>query len=88
MTLGSFTGYFRDRQSSKNITFPYGTYTAHLVLGVIYSSVEGIDESKTFTLEEMAGIPSVARDFEFFVQDKYRIATDRPGAATRRILVR
>jgi hypothetical protein len=30
MTLGAFTGYFRDRQSNKNITFPYFT-TGHFL---------------------------------------------------------
>ena len=28
-TLGAFTGYFRDRTSKKNITFPYGEYKKH-----------------------------------------------------------
>lgn len=37
MTLGAFTGYFRDRTSTKNATFPYGEYSGHFVLGVIYS---------------------------------------------------
>ncbi len=37
MTLGAFTGYFRERQSTKNVTFPYGSYAGHVVLGVIYS---------------------------------------------------
>jgi len=37
MTLGAFTGYFRNRASRKNITFPYQDYVGHFVLGVIYS---------------------------------------------------
>jgi hypothetical protein len=36
-TLGAFTGYFRQRASSKNIVFPYARYTQHYVLGVIYT---------------------------------------------------
>src|SRR5262245_34995187 len=36
-TLGAFTGYFRQRRSNKNVTFPYEQYTKHFVLGVIYS---------------------------------------------------
>ncbi|MEG2728487.1 MAG: type II restriction endonuclease, partial [Mucinivorans sp.] len=40
MTLGAFTGYFRDRKSSKNISFPYDDYQAHIVLGIIYSRNE------------------------------------------------
>lgn len=37
MTLGAFTGYFRNRQSSKNVVFPYGSYQCHYVLGVLYA---------------------------------------------------
>src|SRR2546430_507641 len=36
MTLGAFTGYFRQRTSKKNTTFPYSEYAGHFVLGVIY----------------------------------------------------
>jgi hypothetical protein len=36
-TLGAFTGYFRQRSSSKNIVFPYEQYRQHYVLGVIYT---------------------------------------------------
>jgi len=81
MTLGAFTGYFRNRQSTKNITFPYASYSGHFVLGVIYSKVEGkIDERRKYRLEELERIASVINTFEFFVQEKYRIASDRPGS--------
>ncbi len=40
MTLGAFTGYFRNRDSVKNTTYPYRDYSAHFVLGVLYSQVE------------------------------------------------
>lgn len=33
MTLGAFTGYFRERKSTKNISFPYHSYAGHFVLG-------------------------------------------------------
>ncbi len=81
MTLGAFTGYFRDRNSTKNITFPYGSYTGHFVLGVIYSKVENmIDERRKYTLADLERITSVIKDFQFFAQEKYRIASDRPGS--------
>ena len=32
MTLGAFTGYFRNRASTKNATYPYGQYAGHFVL--------------------------------------------------------
>lgn len=80
MALGAFTGYFRDRQSTKNITFPYGSYAGHIVLGIIYSRREGFDERQRYRLEELGSIRSVIGDFELFVQEKYRIASDRPGS--------
>lgn len=140
MTLGAFTGYFRNRKSNKNITFPYDEYSKHYVLGVIYtrtdvhnaeekleaesiqltntqrkllaqyfsspsdesfkdfiqslhlksnkktSSIKAlvdfcfIVEKKKFKIDELSAILSVVRDFDFFVQEKWKIAIDRPGS--------
>ncbi len=81
MTLGAFTGYFRDRKSTKNIAFPYDSYAGHFVLGVIYSKAEGaVDERRRYALDELESITSVIRDFQFFAHEKYRIASDRPGS--------
>lgn len=80
-TLGTFTGYFRKRDSTKNISFPYRQYSHHYVLGIIYSRSESsIDESRSFRLEELQNIQSVAHEFQFLLQEKWRIATDRPGS--------
>lgn len=79
MTLGAFTGYFRNRDSSKNILYPYGQYSGHFVLGVLYSQTqEASDERKRYTLDDLEKIPSVIKAFQFFAQPKYRIATSRP----------
>jgi len=80
MTLGAFTGYFRDRKSSKNITFPYDEYVGHYVLGIIYTRAENIDEREIYTIDDLQKITSVVKDFDFFVQEKYKIAIDRPGS--------
>lgn len=81
MTLGAFTGYFRERTSTKNVTHPYGSYKAHVVLGIIYSLVDGgDDEFKVYQLEDLDSIKSVIKDFSFFVQEKWRIAIDRAGS--------
>lgn len=80
MTLGAFTGYFRNRESSKNTLYPYSQYEGHFVLGVVYSREEAIDERKQYTLESMDEIRSVIRNFTFFAQPKYRIASTRPGS--------
>jgi hypothetical protein len=80
MTLGTFGGYFRDRNRTSISTFPYSKYKRHYVLGVIYSQVPGIDERNVYKISELTQIPSVATDFEFFVHEKYRIAADRAGS--------
>ncbi|RJO63338.1 MAG: restriction endonuclease [Dehalococcoidia bacterium] len=81
MTLGAFTGYFRNRESNKNTLYPYNQYSGHFVLGVIYSKCPNVgDERKQFSLEELPRIPSVIKDFQFFAQPKYRIASSRPGS--------
>jgi hypothetical protein len=81
MTLGAFTGYFRNRESTKNTFYPYGSYSAHLVLGVIYSQITEIPNEKTiYSIEELDKIESVIKDFQFFVQPKYKIASANPGS--------
>lgn len=81
MTLGAFTGYFRVRKSTKNITFPYRDYIGHFVLGIIYSRAEiKSDERKIYKIDELQNITSVVKDFVFFVQEKYKIAAGRPGS--------
>ncbi len=81
MTLGAFTGYFRNRKSQKNTLYPYGEYQGHFVLGVIYSKpANAIDERKQYELKDIKKIPSVIKDFQFFAQPKYRIAASRPGS--------
>jgi hypothetical protein len=81
LTLGAFTGYFRNRTSKKNTLYPYGEYRGHFVLGVIYSQIEkGPDERTIYKLEELQNIESVIKDFQFFVQPKYKIASASPGS--------
>ena len=80
-TLGAFTGYFRQRKSTKNISFPYEQYRGHYVLGIIYSRQENlIDERRTYGLDDLLNIVSVVKDFTFVLQEKWRIAAERPGS--------
>jgi hypothetical protein len=81
MTLGAFTGYFRNRNSAKNTLFPYNQYAGHYVLGVVYSQLESIqNERQQFTLDELERIPSIIHNFVFFAQPKYRVASTAPGS--------
>jgi hypothetical protein len=80
MTLGTFGGYFRTRDRPMSSTFAYNRYRKHYVLGIIYSRAEGIDERQVYNINDLSIIPSVAHDFQFLLQEKYRIASDRPGS--------
>lgn len=81
-TLGSHGEYFENRTSTKNIQFPYGSYSGHFCLGIIYDRVDGatIDETKTHTVDELHAISSVVKNFRFFVVEKWKIASDKGGS--------
>ncbi|MBU6400985.1 MAG: restriction endonuclease [Verrucomicrobia bacterium] len=81
-TLGSHGEYFTDRQSKKNIQFPYAEYTGHFCLGTIYSrsASEKLEEARVRQLPELRSIVSVVRDIQFFVCEKWEIASDRSGS--------
>jgi hypothetical protein len=43
-TLGTYNGYFRNRQSTKNTVFPYESYGANICICIIYERVlEDVD---------------------------------------------
>jgi hypothetical protein len=81
-TLGSHGEYFENRTSTKNIRFPYGTYSGHFCLGIIYDRTVGatIDETKICSIDALHSIASVAGNFHFFVAEKWKIASDIGGS--------
>ena len=81
-TLGSHGEYFSNRTSRKNIQFPYNQYLAHFCLGIIYSRAAADDagDTRVFPLERLSSIVSVIKDFQFFVCEKWEIASDRSGS--------
>lgn len=81
-TLGSHGKYFEHRTSTKNIQFPYGSYSGHFCLGIIYDRADGatIDETRAHSINELHSIVSVVRNFQFFVAEKWKIASDKGGS--------
>ena len=77
-TLGSHGKYFEDRTSTKNIQFPYGEYSGHFCLGIIYDRADGasIDETTSHNIKDLQSIASVVSGFQFFVTEKWRIARE------------
>lgn len=81
-TLGSHGEYFENRTSSKNIQFPYSSYLGHFCLGIIYdrADINSIDETKIVTVDDLRSISSVVKNFQFFVVEKWQIASDKSGS--------
>ncbi|MBU2444213.1 MAG: EcoRV family type II restriction endonuclease [Bacteroidetes bacterium] len=81
-TLGSHGEYFVNRSSRKNIQFPYSEYLGHFCLGIIYTRGENttIDETKSYKMDQLQSITSVIKDIQFFVTEKWKIASDKRGS--------
>ena len=80
-TLGSHGEYFADRTSTKNVQYPYGSYSGHFCLGIIYSrNMPASNDGKIFSADDIGNIPAVIRDFIFFAAEKWKIASDKSGS--------
>lgn len=81
-TLGSHGEYFINRTSAKNIQYPYNEYSGHFCLGVIYtrSVIDKFDETRIYNVDEVEAMPAVIRNFIFFAEEKWRIASDKRGS--------
>ena len=82
-TLGAFTGYFRNRESTKNTTFPYGSYRQHYVVGIVYTQIAD-RQPGVYALSDIDRIQPPIRDIEIFFREKWRVASDRPGSGNTR----
>ena len=85
LTLGSYWGYFRNRDTIMNMDHTYSSYSSHTVLGILYkhNTIES-NEKKVFSVNELSLIHSVIEKFIFFVQPKWKIANDIPGSGNTR----
>jgi len=77
-TLGSYTAYMRP-PFTKNISHPYDEYLTHWIVGFIYSRVPDVS-AQVLTLDDLASVVPPINDVEIIVQEKWRIASDRPGS--------
>lgn len=81
-TLGSHGEYFVDRTSTKNIQYPYKDYSGHFCLGIVYtrSEIDKNEETHKYSIDELSQIPSVIKNFLFFAEEKWKIASDKGGS--------
>lgn len=77
-TLGSFASYMRN--NTKNIEYSYTDYSKHYVIGFVYKRNANAQESLIFDYSEKERIQFPFTDVIYFIQEKYKIAGDKPGS--------
>ena len=77
-TLGSFGSYMRN--NTKNIEYKYTDYAKHYVIGFIYKRNGLAQESQVFKYEDREKIEFPFKEVKYFIQEKYKIAGDKPGS--------
>lgn len=81
-TLGGYTSFIRIGNERKNIVFPFTEYRTHLVIGFVYNRIakKKAHHQHKYNLDQLADIPLPFDNVEFFVQEKWRISSDRAGS--------
>ncbi len=77
-TLGSYASYMRN--NIKNIEYKYTDYSKHYVIGFIYKRNDLAQDSKVFEYNNRDNIEFPYYDVKYFIQEKYKIAGDKPGS--------
>ncbi len=77
-TLGSYGSYMRN--NTKNIEYKYTDYIRHYVIGFIYKRNDFAQESRIYKYKNRDEIAFPYTDVEYFMQEKYKIAGDKPGS--------
>lgn len=81
-TLGSYTSYINPKTESKNIVYPYSEYREHWVIGFVYKrqSEKRTIDPKIYSFNELKQIQLPFDGVRVFVQEKWRIASDKAGS--------
>lgn len=77
-TLGSYGSYMRN--NTKNIEYLYTDYIKHYVIGFVYKRNGAAQESAVYDYSRRDQIAFPYRDVRYFIQEKYKIAGDKPGS--------
>lgn len=77
-TLGSFGSYMRN--NTKNIEYKYTDYVKHYVIGFVYKRNDCAQESRVYDYANRGEIEFPYYDVQYFIQEKYKIAGDKPGS--------
>jgi len=77
-TLGAFGSYMRN--NTKNIEYKYTDYSKHYVIGFVYKRNGYAQESRVVDYENRDTIQFPFNCVRYFIQEKYKIAGDKPGS--------
>lgn len=77
-TLGSYASYLRN--NTKNIEYRYTDYVKHYVVGFVYRRNDRAQASRVYDYSDRSKISFPYSDVQYFIQEKYKIAGDRPGS--------
>ena len=77
-TLGSFGSYMRN--NTKNIEYSYTDYSKHYVVGFVYQRNDQAQSSKAIPYANKSRIVFPYSNVRYFIQEKYKIAGDKPGS--------
>lgn len=77
-TLGSYGSYMRN--NTKNIEYEYTDYVKHYVIGFVYKRNGKAQESQVYDYSNRSKVDFPFTDVQFFIQEKYKIAGDKPGS--------
>ena len=81
-TLGGYTSFIRKGNETKNIVYPFNEYAEHWVIGFVYNRIaEKISAAAhSYDYNEIESIPLPFDNVEVFVQEKWRISSDKAGS--------
>jgi hypothetical protein len=81
-TLGGYTSFIRPGQEKKNIVYSFDEYAEHWVVGFVYDRVatKKSADANIFKVAQLEEIPLAFSNVEFFIQEKWRISSDRAGS--------
>ena len=80
-TLGGYRSFIQKGSERKNIVYPYSQYSHHWIIGFVYRRKKlEINSTRIFKVCEIKEIPLPFDDVEIFVQEKWRIASDKAGS--------
>jgi Restriction endonuclease EcoRV len=79
MTLGAYSGYFRDRKSNKNTLYPYELYKENIVICIIYDRSDNYFCSPQLS-DNSNSIEPIIENVKVYVQPKWKIASHQSGS--------